>query len=251
MHDSRCSISHRLCLWLVLSVTGAARAGTEAEDAFDRHVRQATRLYKGQQYAQAVDELEAAYALRTLPRLQYNLGRACENLKRAQEAADHYERYLRMAAQVDPETRARLERYIEAQREPPPAPVPQAPPAPAVAQTPPAPAVPQAPPPSPRVTSAREPRPPSRPRWRLATGLSLTGAGLGLIAGGVPALAIDGHRMEVAGELRMVQHTLGLGLGLTISGAALSLAGVIIAALPGERRPIHAARPVGAYTGGK
>lgn len=80
------------------------------------------------------------------------------------------------------------------------------------------------------------PRPPQRPRWRLAVGGLALGAGLLMAGFGATALAIDGTcarapvpPAELCDGLFQTQT---LGIGLTAAGGALSLGGIILLALP-------------------
>jgi hypothetical protein len=85
-----------------------------------------------------------------------------------------------------------------------------------------------------------------RPVWRLATGIGLAVAGAGFLGFGIPALAIDGRCVDepppgakVCGSL---YETRGLGLGLTVPGAAMLVSGVVLAVWPGTKRKVPVTR---------
>ncbi len=71
-------------------------------DEFQDHVDHATALMQGEQYKAALDELNAAYALRQSPRLLYEIGKAQQRLGNAQEAIAAYERFLAADPGTDP-----------------------------------------------------------------------------------------------------------------------------------------------------
>jgi hypothetical protein len=112
------------------------------------------------------------------------------------------------------------------------APVPPPPPPVAVVKPPPPPL-----PPPPLPIPERGPR----PIWRVATGASLIGVGALLGAYGVSGLAVDGSVVDVNGSpMRLYSQAPGgafLGVGL-----AVAIGGAVLLAVPGPRRPVHAAR---------
>lgn len=84
------------CL-LVLVGLGAGKAA-RAEDAnVERariHVRAAIAYYDAGRYEDAAHEMRAAYELKPLPDLQYNLAQCYERLDKLADAAQAYEKYL-------------------------------------------------------------------------------------------------------------------------------------------------------------
>lgn len=80
---------------------------------------------------------------------------------------------------------------------------------------------------------------PTVPRWRLALGGVALGGGLLMMGVGVPALAVNGRCVrEAVPPARIcdgVFDTLPLGLGLTLSGGALSAVGLTLLLLPPKR----------------
>lgn len=84
-------------------------------------------------------------------------------------------------------------------------------------------------------------RAPSRPRWQLGLGASLLSLGGVLIGFGVPALVLDGQcvrKAELPGApCPALYDTRTLGIGLTASGGALALAGLVTLVWPPRRVP--------------
>src|SRR5260370_37161474 len=58
------------------------------------HLKAAIAYYDEARYDDAAREVEAAYALKPLPDLQYNLAQCYERLGRYEDAAKAYETYL-------------------------------------------------------------------------------------------------------------------------------------------------------------
>jgi hypothetical protein len=84
-----------------------------AQDSFSDHYEKAQSLLQNAQYQAAVDELDAAYQLRQLPQLLYELGRAHQMLGHTAEASGFLKRYL--AAEMNPpaDLRADAERRLQ------------------------------------------------------------------------------------------------------------------------------------------
>ena len=82
------------CLLVLLS----ARFAVAQDDKTERariHLKAAIAYYDEARYEDAAREMEAAYALKPLPDLQYNLAQCYERLGRYSDAAAAYERYLK------------------------------------------------------------------------------------------------------------------------------------------------------------
>lgn len=107
--------------------------------------------------------------------------------------------------------------------EPDPAPLAKAPP-------PPPPPVEKAPP------KGREPR----PTWRVATGITAMGLGLGLVGFGLSGVLLEDECVRPPtvsnGTCRVVYNSAPTGGGIMLGGIALTLAGVVLVAIPGPRR---------------
>jgi tetratricopeptide (TPR) repeat protein len=74
-----------------------ARAAAAQDDKTERarvHLKAAIAYYDEARYDDASREMEAAYALKPLPDLQYNLAQCYERLGRYEDAAKAYETYL-------------------------------------------------------------------------------------------------------------------------------------------------------------
>jgi tetratricopeptide (TPR) repeat protein len=86
----------RLILGLTL-LTLLARPAPAQEDKTERariHLKAAIAYYDEARYDDAAREMEAAYQLKPLPDLQYNLAQCYERLGRYEDAAKAYETYL-------------------------------------------------------------------------------------------------------------------------------------------------------------
>lgn len=66
----------------------------ESRREFDQLVRSAVQHYEANESRAAIADLQRAYAMRPLPRLLYNLGRAHEQAGEFGTAADYYRRFL-------------------------------------------------------------------------------------------------------------------------------------------------------------
>jgi tetratricopeptide (TPR) repeat protein len=84
----------RFALVCVLVPCGAMAQPAERGREFDRLVRQAATAYEAHDAQTAVHALERAYAIRPLPRLLFNLGRAHEQANNYTAAADYYRQFL-------------------------------------------------------------------------------------------------------------------------------------------------------------
>src|SRR5437868_4073465 len=88
----------RIILALLL-LTGVARAEQDPKTERARiHLKAAIAYYDEARYEDAAREMEAAYALKPLPDLQYNLAQCYERLGRYTDAASAYETYLKANA---------------------------------------------------------------------------------------------------------------------------------------------------------
>lgn len=85
------SLSFAAALALALSAHAQPR---ESRREFDQLVRSAVQHYEAGESRAAIDDLQRAYAIRPLPRLLYNLGRAHEQAGEFGAAADYYRRFI-------------------------------------------------------------------------------------------------------------------------------------------------------------
>src|SRR6516164_850697 len=85
-----------LSVWLLLGLAPRSFA-QPPDDKMARarvHVNAAVAYYDDGKYEDAVREMQAAYELKPVPDLQYDLAQCYERLGKPAEAADAYERYL-------------------------------------------------------------------------------------------------------------------------------------------------------------
>src|SRR3954451_3076762 len=78
-------------------ILGSARVAVAQDDKTERariHLKAAIAYYDEARYEDAAREMEAAYALKPLPDLQYNLAQCYERLCKYTDAASAYDKYL-------------------------------------------------------------------------------------------------------------------------------------------------------------
>ncbi len=140
-------------LWAALLALSASPAHARPTDDFRQHYDHGMRLYQEGQLESAIEEFKAAYAVKQLPRLLYNMARAHFQLGHSQEALDLYQQYLAIEPNPPVEIHTKVqENMAQAQamldaaarmkaKAPPAAPhgPEAAPPAPPLAQPPPPP----------------------------------------------------------------------------------------------------------------
>src|SRR4051794_4668826 len=88
----------RFILAFVLVLCSARVTRAQQDDKTERariHLKAAIAYYDEARYEDAAREMEAAYALKPVPDLQYNLAQCYERLGRYNDAAGAYETYLR------------------------------------------------------------------------------------------------------------------------------------------------------------
>src|SRR3954470_21191590 len=87
----------RFILAFLLIIICSARVTLAQDDKTERariHLKAAIAYYDEARYEDAAREMEAAYQLKPLPDLQYNLAQCYERLGRYTDAARAYETYL-------------------------------------------------------------------------------------------------------------------------------------------------------------
>lgn len=130
--DARWPLALALLLWL----TALAQGAEDPDVLLRQHIERAQLLYGAREYAAAIDELSAAYAIRPLPRLLLNIARAYRVDGKEAQAQAAYQRYREQNPAESAEDRAAWERLAPPPRAPPPvvlAPTPLARPAPVAA----------------------------------------------------------------------------------------------------------------------
>jgi tetratricopeptide (TPR) repeat protein len=85
-------------------------------DAFDKHYKRGLALYQQKEYPGAIEEMLAAYELRQLPRLLFNLGQAFRKMGKAREALVYYERYLKAEPDAPQSIKTEIQPYIDQTR---------------------------------------------------------------------------------------------------------------------------------------
>jgi tetratricopeptide (TPR) repeat protein len=83
-----------LSLLLCRCALGWAQPADKTTERARAHVKAAVAYYDEARYDEAAHEMEAAFALRPLPDLQYNLAQCYERLGRTQDAIAAYQRYF-------------------------------------------------------------------------------------------------------------------------------------------------------------
>jgi hypothetical protein len=101
-----------LAVLILLSCAAPARA----QESFSDHYERAAAHSAADQYEAALRELEAAYKVRQLPKLLYEMARTHQNLGHAKEAYDFYLRYLAADTGAEPEVRRDAESRARALR---------------------------------------------------------------------------------------------------------------------------------------
>lgn len=195
----------------------------QARGAFEQSYQRALDLFDERDYEAALSEFQAAYRLRQLPSLLYNIAQVHRKLGHAQEAIAYFERYLAVEPDVPREVRQQIDRHIASLRvlrdaaepvkppepSPPPEP-PEPPPAPLVVEPePPEPPEP-AEPPQPYGPPAPPPpvKQPVYKRWWFWTAL---GGGAAVLIGGAVGIGL-GTRDPAGGLPPGQRGTLTFGL---------------------------------------
>lgn len=124
---------------LVLIVLAPLSAVADPKEEAQGHIAKAMEAHGKNDFATALVELQAAYALDPIPDLLYAIGQVHVKLDRCPEAVAYYEQYLatKPAAQATADTKQAIETCNVTTAPPPPPPEPPPPP-PAVTTTEPA-----------------------------------------------------------------------------------------------------------------
>ena len=99
---------------VLLAGPGAARA-ENGRDAARAHFRRAEKAFSLGKFQQALEQYEAAYGLRPLPGLLFNMGQCHKNLGNGERAIFFYERYIEVAQ--DDSRREMVESLIAEERD--------------------------------------------------------------------------------------------------------------------------------------
>lgn len=253
--DCRRPRAARTAAWLVgaalvlrLSAAAAQPAVTASspEDragaaAFRIHYERAKELFQAQDYAAAIPELQAAFSIRAVPRLLYNLGQSFRKLDKEREAVAYFELYLRTDSEIPPLIRADVERYlaelraraesrekqriVEVEKE--------------------------------RIVEKERvvektrlvyvPQSPGPPKWQRPLGGALMGAGAASLAAGIALLAIDGgctgEPVAPALVCPEIYVSKTPGAILTAAGGGVVVLGAVLFGLSFRRPPAARPRP--------
>ncbi len=101
----------RVVLTAALALAPVFASAQPRNREFDRLVQQAAQAYEAHDAAGAVQALQRAYAIRPLPRLLFNLGRAHELSGDYSTAATYYQRFL--ASSPEPQAAAVAQEALE------------------------------------------------------------------------------------------------------------------------------------------
>ncbi|HEU4616375.1 MAG TPA: hypothetical protein VFS15_29955 [Kofleriaceae bacterium] len=263
-------------LLVVLATASVADAKPRGKAAVKAHVDRAAKAHKAGDYARALEELQAAYAIDPQPKLLYAIAQVHAKLDDCAKAIDFYEQFI--AATSDKSKQAVAQQAIDAckQRvaaepapepaavEPAPEPEPEPEPAPPPAEQPPA-----TEPPKREIRAFDEPRPAPPAAVTVTTHSPWYSDPLGdaLVIGGVAATvgsilmyrsagreldaaeaatALDDYADHRSSAERKQLYTVALAGG----GIALVTAGVIRYALRDSRREARAVAIVPGAGGG-
>ena len=239
---------------LILCLTAAAKITTsyaavpdlcQSSSACRERVTAATQLASQGHFDDALPIYEKAYEQSQEPRLLLNIGRCHHRLNHPQKALDYYEKFRAAQPDLEPEVASRLAQFVAEAKlallssildgtadkngsttaEPPPAPL--------------------------RTDATdgntKPSMEPSRPKWRLALGLSAAGAGGVLLGFGIAALAANDSCVHPSptfpgqcateigpdGQRRaLLVDGLTPGIPLVVSGGLLVVGGIMLAAWP-------------------
>ncbi|HEX5063220.1 MAG TPA: hypothetical protein VFV99_27780 [Kofleriaceae bacterium] len=158
-------MKHSLIVALI-ALPLVAFAGPKEKKEAQQHIEKATSLHKAGKYAEALTELQAAYALDAQPDLLYAIGQIYVKLDKCDEAISFYEKFIATQPPADAGNSANEAIETCKAKQPPPPPPPE--------PTPP----PQPPPPP--------PQPESKPFYTDKIGTALVGGGVvAIVVGGL------------------------------------------------------------------
>lgn len=223
MASARSNSGTRLLLLFLLAWAGPAHAGpSEDEGAFAAQYERAGKLYAAKDYAAAIPALQAAFAIRPVPQLLYNIAQSYRRLEQWTPARVYFEMYRALARDEASETLTNVDRNILEMRE-----REQAEQKPELIE---------------KTLIIQEEKPP--PRWLRPAGLVGSLAGIGLAISGGVFLGIDGQCTGAVDppitQCPQIYNTKTPGTALTAVGAGLFVASAVIFGLS-LKKP---ARPV-------
>lgn len=183
---------------------------------FNARYRSGMQALEKQDYAEAVKHFQLAYAQKPEALLLYNIAQCHRKLNHEAEAITYFQSFLNTPETVDPQLRAKAEKFIAELRSR------QASASPKVIY----------------VENERE----SRPAWRLGLGAGLLVASTLPLGFGGRALYLDGACADtpMGAQLKCtnVVDTQVLGTGLLVTGVLLAVGGALTMALPGRVKQV-------------
>jgi tetratricopeptide (TPR) repeat protein len=105
------------CKWFtdalaLLLLVCAAATTARGDDAFKHHYEAGLSFYSSEDYESAIKEFQAAYAVKSRPRLLFNIGQAYRNIGNAKQALHYYLLYQALESDPKPGLKSELEGYI-------------------------------------------------------------------------------------------------------------------------------------------
>lgn len=204
-----------VCLLSPIAAVSAAGTLPPAQQTeFDSQYQQGESLYSAKRFAEAIKCFQRALAIKPDPNVLYNIAQSHKKLEHHREAKDYFEWFLRIPNDISAaekqnieETIADLDQKIRKEE-------------------------------AAKVVLVQAEQP-QRPKWRIALGITGIAAGAALVGFGGLAASIDGlPYLDSNGKevFTRVYSTKSLAAGLIAPGALCILGGVVLLALPGERK---------------
>ena len=101
-----------LIVAIIATVGPLYAAPDDSEVEYREHYNKALNLFGAEQYEDAIKEFQAAYVIKSRPRLLFNIGQSHRVLGNYKEALRFYLMYQAMEPNPKPGLRDELERYI-------------------------------------------------------------------------------------------------------------------------------------------
>lgn len=102
----------RFAISLVLLLFSLCAQAKGRDDEFQQHFKQGMSYYDSQRFLEAIEEFQAAYGIRSLPRLLFLIGQSYRKYGAAAKAVEAFEGYLRTDSKVPAAGRLQVEAYI-------------------------------------------------------------------------------------------------------------------------------------------
>lgn len=196
-----------------VSHASAAPLPAAAQVEFQTHYQKGEALYLAKQYAEAIASFQKALAIQSDPNVLYNIAQCHRKLDHHREAKEYFEWFLRIPNDISVAERQNITDIIAELNEK----IRKADAAKVI------------------VVRAEQP---VRPAWRIGVGIVGIAAGAALIGYGGIVASVDGQAVLQGGkeDFTRVYDTKTKGIALIVPGAAFLIGGVVLLALPGERK---------------